>query len=52
MKQLFFLSAAANNISLSKLTGFPDRRITTGKYTSPHGFSVSEWAAQKAEGEV
>jgi hypothetical protein len=44
--------AAANNISLSRLTEFLYRQIATGNYKTIEDFPVSEWVNQVAEGEV
>lgn len=44
--------AAANNTSLSRLTEFLYRQITSGNYKTMESFPVSEWVNQVAEGEV
>jgi hypothetical protein len=44
--------AAANNISLSRLTEFLYRQIASGNYKTIEDFPVSEWVNQVAEGEV
>jgi len=44
--------AAANNISLSRLTEFLYRQITSGNYKTIEDFPVSEWVNQVAEGEA
>ncbi|MBA4408809.1 MAG: DUF6364 family protein [Bacteroidota bacterium] len=44
--------AAANHISLSRLTEFLYRQITTGNYKTIEEFPVSEWVNQVAEGEA
>ncbi|MGF1587397.1 MAG: DUF6364 family protein [Bacteroidales bacterium] len=42
--------AESQNISLSRLTEFLLRQITTGNYKSLEEFPVSEWVNQLAEG--
>jgi len=44
--------AAANKISLSRLTEFLYRQITSGSYKTIGDFPVSEWVNQVAEGEA
>lgn len=44
--------AADNNTSLSRLTEFLYRQITSGSYKSIKDFPVSEWVNQVAEGEA
>lgn len=44
--------AAANNISLSRLTEFLYRQITSGNYKTIEDFPVSDWVNQVAEGEA
>ncbi len=44
--------AAANNTSLSRLTEFLYRQITSGNYKTIEDFPVSEWVNQVAEGEA
>lgn len=44
--------AAANNISLSRLTEFIYRKITSGNYKTLEDFPVSDWVNQVAEGEA
>ena len=44
--------AAANNISLSRLTEFLYRQIISGNYKTIEDFPVSEWVNQVAEGEA
>jgi hypothetical protein len=44
--------AAANNISLSRLTEYLYRQITSGNYKTIEDFPVSEWVNQVAEGEA
>jgi hypothetical protein len=44
--------AAANNISLSRLTEFLYRRIATGNYKSLEDFPISSWVNQVAEGDA
>ena len=44
--------ATANNISLSRLTEFLYRQITSGSYKTIEDFPVSEWVNQVAEGEA
>ena len=44
--------AAANHISLSRLTEFLYRQITSGNYKTIEDFPVSEWVNQVAEGEA
>jgi hypothetical protein len=42
--------AESQNISLSRLTEFLLRQITTGNYKALEEFPVSEWVNQLAEG--
>jgi hypothetical protein len=44
--------AASNNISLSRLTEFLYRNITSGNYKSLEELPVADWVAQIAEGEA
>jgi hypothetical protein len=44
--------AADNNISLSRLTEYLYRQITSGGYKSLEDFPVAEWVDQVAEGEA
>ena len=44
--------AADNNISLSRLTEFLYKRITTGNYKSLEDFPIADWVNQVAEGEA
>lgn len=44
--------AEANNISLSRLTEFLYRQITTGNYKTLEDFPVADWVNQVAEGEA
>ena len=44
--------AADNNTSLSRLTEFLYRQITSGGYKTIEDFPVSEWVNQVAEGEA
>lgn len=44
--------AAANNISLSRLTEFLYRKITTGNYANLEELPISDWVNQVAEGEA
>ena len=44
--------AAANNISLSRLTEFLFRKITSGHYKTLEEFPISDWVMQVAEGEA
>ena len=44
--------AAANNTSLSRLTEFLYRQITSGNYKTIEDFPVSVWVNQVAEGEA
>ena len=44
--------AAANNISLSRLTEFLYRKITSGSYKSLEELPISDWVMQVAEGEA
>jgi len=44
--------AADNNISLSRLTEFLYKRITSGSYKSLEDFPISDWVNQVAEGEA
>lgn len=43
---------AENNISLSRLTEFLYKKITSGNYPSLEDLPVSEWVDQVAEGEA
>ena len=43
--------AAANNISLSRLTEFIYRSITSGDYKTLDELPISDWVARVAEGE-
>lgn len=43
--------AAANNISLSRLTEFLYRNITSGNYKTLEELPVADWVALVAEGE-
>lgn len=44
--------AEENNISLSRLTEFLYRQITSGNYKTLEEFPVNEWVNQIAEGEA
>ena len=44
--------AAANNISLSRLTEFLYRQITSGSYKTLDDFPVADWVNQVSEGEA
>jgi hypothetical protein len=44
--------AAENNISLSRLTEFLYRQITSGNYKSLEEFPISDWVSQVAEGKA
>ncbi len=44
--------AAANNISLSKLTEFLFRNITSGHYRTLEELPIADWVSQVAEGEA
>ena len=44
--------AASNNISLSRLTEFLYRQITTGDYKTFEEFPIADWVMQIAEGEA
>ena len=44
--------AAENNTSLSRLTEFLYRQITSGSYKSMEDFPVADWVNQVAEGEA
>lgn len=44
--------ADTQNISLSRLTEFLYRQITTGQYKSLEDLPVSDWVAMVAEGEA
>jgi hypothetical protein len=44
--------AANNNISLSRLTEFLYRQITTGNYRTLEEFPIADWVMQVAEGEA
>lgn len=44
--------AAANNISLSRLTEFLYRKITRDTYYNLEEFPISDWVQQVAEGEA
>jgi len=43
--------AAANNISLSRLTEFIYRNITSGSYKSLEELPIADWVSRVAEGE-
>jgi hypothetical protein len=43
--------AAANNISLSRLTEFIYRSITSGDYVSLEELPIADWVSRVAEGE-
>ena len=44
--------AASNNISLSRLTEFLYKKITTGNYKTLEELPIADWVAQVAEGEA
>ena len=44
--------AAENNMSLSRLTEYLYRQITSGGYKTLNDFPVADWVNQVAEGEV
>jgi antitoxin component of RelBE/YafQ-DinJ toxin-antitoxin module len=44
--------AEANNISLSRLTEFLLRKVTTNNYLSLEDFPISDWVNMVSEGEV
>jgi hypothetical protein len=44
--------ASENNISLSRLTEFLYRKITSGNFKSFEEFPISDWVNQIAEGEA
>ena len=44
--------AAENNISLSRLTEFLYKKITSGNYMSLEEFPILDWVNQVAEGEA
>lgn len=44
--------AAANNISLSRLTEFLYRKITSGHYITLEELPISDWVLKVAEGEA
>ncbi len=44
--------AAENNISLSRLTEFLYRQITSGNYKTLEDFPLADWVSQVAEGEA
>jgi hypothetical protein len=44
--------AAENNISLSRLTEFLYRQITSGNYKTLEDFPIADWVNQVAEGEA
>jgi len=44
--------AEANNISLSRLTEYLYRQITSGGYKTLEDFPVADWVNQVAEGEA
>jgi hypothetical protein len=44
--------AEANNISLSRLTEFLYRKITSGGYNNLEDFPISDWVFQVSEGEA
>ena len=44
--------AEANSISLSRLTEFLYRQITSGDYKTLEDFPVADWVKQVAEGEA
>lgn len=44
--------AAENNISLSRLTEYLYRQITSGNYKTLEDFPVADWVNQVAEGEA
>ena len=43
--------AAANNISLSRLTEFLYRNITSGNYKTLEELPITDWVSRVAEGE-
>ena len=44
--------AEDNNISLSRLTEFLLRKITSGHHSSLEDFPISDWVSMVSEGEV
>lgn len=44
--------AAANNISLSRLTEYLYRNITSGHYKTLEELPIADWVSQVAEGEA
>ena len=44
--------AAANNISLSRLTEYLYRNITSGNYKTLEELPIADWVSQVAEGEA
>lgn len=44
--------AAANNISLSKLTEYLFRNITSGHYRTLEELPIADWVSQVAEGKA
>jgi len=44
--------AEANNVSLSRLTEYLYRQITSGGYKTLEDFPVADWVTQVAEGEA
>jgi len=44
--------AAANNISLSKLTEYLFRNITSGHYSKLEELPIADWVSQVAEGKA
>ena len=44
--------AAANNISLSRLTEYLYRKITSGDYKTLDDFPISDWVNKIAEGDA
>lgn len=44
--------AAENNISLSRLTEFLYKKITSGSYDNLEEFPISDWVNQVAEGDA
>lgn len=44
--------AEANNISLSRLTEFLLRKVTTNNYQSLEDFPIADWVNMLSEGEV
>jgi len=44
--------AAANNISLSRLTEYLYRQITSGNYKTFEDFPVADWVIEISEGEA